>query len=206
MSSWMRMAIDDNQKQTTRNSSQHPIKRLIVRSHVDSNPRDRVVECVYPFRNLADDVVAVLPKHLSNLMAIGTFETPISRLRDFARSHDKTSYVILKRSRGAPVIFFEVFMDTNKKKRDVFSSHRDLSAWQMFVEYIHTTCTLMCFVCDLDSATFSICLKVISQELGRSYNADSLYIHLIRKYETEDHYVVWVWWHLKSLATRLYIQ
>ena len=39
---------------------------------------------------------AVLPMRLSNFKAIWWFELPISRLRVFTRSYDKTSYQILK--------------------------------------------------------------------------------------------------------------
>ena len=38
------------------------------------------------------------PSHISNLKATWTFSYPILRVRDFVRSYDKTSYLILKRS------------------------------------------------------------------------------------------------------------
>ena len=48
--------------------------------------------------NLTAASAAVLPRCLSNFRAIGRFQTPISRLRDFTRSYHKTSYRILKQS------------------------------------------------------------------------------------------------------------
>ena len=45
---------------------------------------------------LIGTLAAVLPKCLSNFKAVLTLEHPISRLRDFVRSHDKTSYRTLK--------------------------------------------------------------------------------------------------------------
>ena len=42
-------------------------------------------------------VQALLPMCLSNFEAMWWFKLPISRLRDFTRSYDKTSYWILKR-------------------------------------------------------------------------------------------------------------
>ena len=47
--------------------------------------------------NLTGSSAALPPRCLSNFTAIRQFETPISRLRDFANSYDKTSYLILKR-------------------------------------------------------------------------------------------------------------
>ena len=47
--------------------------------------------------NLTDTSAALLPTSLSNFRAIRKFNQPISRIRDFTRSYDKTSYRILKR-------------------------------------------------------------------------------------------------------------
>ena len=43
--------------------------------------------------NLAGTSAALLPRCMSNLKAIRTFWLPISRLRDFTRSHDKMQYI-----------------------------------------------------------------------------------------------------------------
>ena len=51
--------------------------------------------------NLTCTSTALPPTCLSNFTAIRSFKLPISRLRDFTRSYDKTSYGILKRGRGA---------------------------------------------------------------------------------------------------------
>ena len=45
--------------------------------------------------NLTGTSAAVLPRCLSNFRAMRTFHHPISWLRDFARSYNKTSYRIL---------------------------------------------------------------------------------------------------------------
>ena len=47
--------------------------------------------------NLTDTSAALLPMCLSNFNAIRQFKVPISWLRDFTRSYDKTSFRILKR-------------------------------------------------------------------------------------------------------------
>ena len=61
--------------------------------------------------NLTGTSAAQLPKCLSNLKAIRIFQQPILNLRDFARSHDKTSYRILKRGLGT-VISIMIFVQT----------------------------------------------------------------------------------------------
>ena len=50
--------------------------------------------------NLTGTSAAVLPTCQSNFKAMRWFKLPISQLRDFARSYDKTSYRILKRGPG----------------------------------------------------------------------------------------------------------
>ena len=57
-----------------------------------------VVYIIASLWNLTGDSAALLPRRLSNLTAIGQLYIQISWLRDFARSSNKTSYVILKRS------------------------------------------------------------------------------------------------------------
>ena len=65
--------------------SQYPIRRLSVRSHKVSKLLDLYLE---------------LPMCLSNFKAIQQFKVPISWLRDFTRSYDKTSFRILRRGPG----------------------------------------------------------------------------------------------------------
>ena len=48
------------------------------------------------FWYLTDTSATMLPMCLSNFKAMRQFKLPISRLRDFTRSYDKTSYSILK--------------------------------------------------------------------------------------------------------------
>ena len=55
-----------------------------------------VFRIVWSFYNLTVTSAAVLPIWLSNSTAIKWFKLPISQLRDFRRSTDKTSYRILK--------------------------------------------------------------------------------------------------------------
>ena len=50
--------------------------------------------------NLTGTSAALLLTHLSNVKVMRWFKLPISRLRDFMRSYDKTSYRILKRGSG----------------------------------------------------------------------------------------------------------
>ena len=57
---------------------------------------------------------ALLPRCLSNFRAIGQFYTPISRLRDFARSYNKTSYWILKRGPGP---WFKIKMSSYQHRK-----------------------------------------------------------------------------------------
>ena len=62
-----------------------------------------VFRIVWSLRNLTGTSTAVLPKFLLISNLCDNFKLPISRLRDFTRSYDKTSYRILKRG---PVYFF----------------------------------------------------------------------------------------------------
>ena len=56
--------------------------------------------------NLTGTSAAVLPMCLSNFKAIRQFKVPISWLRDFTRSYEKTSFRILRRgpASGTPVL------------------------------------------------------------------------------------------------------
>ena len=56
-----------------------------------------VFKIVRSLWNLTGTSAALLPRRLSNFKAMWKFKLPISRLRDFTRSYDKTSYRILKR-------------------------------------------------------------------------------------------------------------
>ena len=57
----------------------------------------RIVQSLW---NLTGTSAALLPMCLSSSKAMRWFKLPISRLRDFTRSYDKTSYWILKRDPG----------------------------------------------------------------------------------------------------------
>ena len=53
--------------------------------------------------NLTGTSAALLPMCLSNFKAIRQFKVLFSRLRDFARSYEKTSFRILRRGTGSPL-------------------------------------------------------------------------------------------------------
>ena len=59
-----------------------------------------VFEIVRSLWNLTGTSAALLPICLSNFKAIRQFKVPISWLRDFTRSYEKTSYPILRRGPG----------------------------------------------------------------------------------------------------------
>ena len=59
-----------------------------------------VFSIVRSLRNLTGISAGVLPRRLSNFKAIRWFTLSTSRLRDFTRSQDKTSYRILKQGSG----------------------------------------------------------------------------------------------------------
>ena len=64
-----------------------------------------VIRIVRSLWNLAGTSAAPLPKCLSNFKVKRKLKLRISRLRDFTRSYDKTSYLILKRGPGVPTIY-----------------------------------------------------------------------------------------------------
>ena len=72
----------------TRGPSQYPKRRLFVRSRKVSKPRDLYLELSDPFE---------IWQALSNFKPIRQFKVPISWLRDFTRSYEKTSFRILRR-------------------------------------------------------------------------------------------------------------
>ena len=76
--------------------SQYPKRRLSVRSRQVSKPRDLYLE----LSDRSEIWQAVLPMWLSNFKAIRQFKVPISWLRDFTRSYEKTSFRILRRGPG----------------------------------------------------------------------------------------------------------
>ena len=59
-----------------------------------------VLKIIWSFWNFTGTSAVVLPSRLSNFKVMRWFKLPILRLRDFTRSHDKTTYRILKRSPG----------------------------------------------------------------------------------------------------------
>ena len=59
-----------------------------------------VFRIVPSFWNLTGTSAALLPMCLSNFKAIRQFKVPISWLRDFTRSYEKTSFRILRRGPG----------------------------------------------------------------------------------------------------------
>ena len=60
--------------------------------------------------NLTGTSAAVLPMCLSNFKAIRQFKVPISWLRDFTRSYEKTSFRILRRGPGALINYLPEVM------------------------------------------------------------------------------------------------
>ena len=94
------MMIDDGQaKPATRAPSQYPKRRLSVRSrNVSKRFVFRIVRSLW---NLTGTSAAVLPMCLSNFKAIRQFKVPISSLRDFTRSYEKTSFRIFRRGPGS---------------------------------------------------------------------------------------------------------
>ena len=59
-----------------------------------------VFRIVRSFWNLTGTSAALLPMRLSNFKAIRQFKVPMSWLRDFTRSYEKTSFRILRRGPG----------------------------------------------------------------------------------------------------------
>ena len=74
-----------------------------LRSLAEANFRN-IEECRFvnlrSLWNLTGTSPAMLPMCLSDFKAMRSFKLPISRLRDFTRSYDKTSYRILKQGPG----------------------------------------------------------------------------------------------------------
>ena len=79
-------------------ASQYPIKHHIVRSRKNLEAARFVFRIVRTLWNLTGTSAALLPMYLSNFKAMRWFKLPISRLRDFTRSYDKTSCRILRRA------------------------------------------------------------------------------------------------------------
>ena len=71
---------------------QYPISRLIVRSREVSKTRDRVLKCSYRFE--------IRQAHRQQCCRCACQISKRSRLRDFARFCDRTSYQILKQGPG----------------------------------------------------------------------------------------------------------
>ena len=74
--------------------TQYHVRHLIIRSCKVLEARDRLLKYLYRFENLAGVSAAVLSRHLPNFRAIGKLQPPVLRLRDFARSNNKTYAMI----------------------------------------------------------------------------------------------------------------
>ena len=96
-----------------------------------------VVKITASLWNLTGTSAALLPRCLSNFRAIEQFYIQISRLRDFTRSYDKTSYRILKRSSGCKVlsldcqwlVLYERFPVVRPVLYEWFQVFRPVIAW-----------------------------------------------------------------------------
>ena len=75
-------------------------RQLIVESHKVSKARNQVLKCSYHFEIWQAPRRRRAAEVLPNFRAIGNLKPSISRLRDFAGSYDKTSYVISNRPPG----------------------------------------------------------------------------------------------------------
>ena len=90
----------------TRAPFQYPISRLTVRSHKVSKPRDLYLELSdrseiwQAPRQQGCRSACQISKRYDNLIWSTPGDLPISRLRDFTRSYNKTPYRILKRGPG----------------------------------------------------------------------------------------------------------
>ena len=71
---------------------QYPIKRLLQDLAQSRSHEIFVFRIVRSLWNLTETLAALLSTCLSNFKAIRTFQHSISRLRDFARHHDKTPH------------------------------------------------------------------------------------------------------------------
>ena len=81
---------DDEDTKDVLGPFRYPTLRLTVRSHEVSKPQDWWFTASHRFK------MWQAYRQQSNFTGIGQFQTQISRLRDFTRSSDKTSYRILK--------------------------------------------------------------------------------------------------------------
>ena len=97
---------------------QHPIRRLIVRSREVSMPRNLYLEqsdrCEIwqaPWQHCCRRACQISQWY-------DNFKLPISRLRDFTRSYDKTSYRILKRGPGCHMWYKTIIKMSSYQYRD----------------------------------------------------------------------------------------
>ena len=72
---------------------------------VKSRSREICFRIVRSLWNLTGTLAALLLMCLSNFIAIRQFKVPISWLRDFTRSYEKTSFRILRRGPGVCALF-----------------------------------------------------------------------------------------------------
>ena len=102
---------------------------------------------VWSLWNLTGTSAALLPMCLSNFKAMRKLKLSISRLRDFTRSNDKTSYRILKRGPGCcpffslgqmAWLFFRVLGNTQKHhdvRETLVTSYMNLfTKYPLFIE------------------------------------------------------------------------
>ena len=92
--------------------------------------------------NLTGTSAAPLPMCLSNCKAIRTFQRSISCLRDFVRSHDKTSYQILKRGPGCCLGMTKRIATLNvfKTKTPCRAKILELTPWPPKFKQPHSFC------------------------------------------------------------------
>ena len=102
---------------TTGAPSQYPKRRLFVRSREVSKPRDWYFKLSY--RVEIWQTHRQQSKCLSNFRVIGQFQIQISRLQDFTRSYEKTSFRILRRGPGPHLIYA---IDTDFMEINFFNS------------------------------------------------------------------------------------
>ena len=80
----------------------------------------------------------MLPKCLSNVKYIRTFLHPILRFRDFARSHDKTAYRMLKRGPGylPSVVTVTAYTDFRAMRLSTYLFDCHHAAWNRGYSYL----------------------------------------------------------------------
>ena len=95
-----------------------------------------VFRIVWSLWNLTGTSAAVLPMCLSNFKAIRQFKVPISWLRDFTRSYEKTSFRILRRGPGTLMLCFDIISGIHMTENLV---------WSCFQLYVFHKWLTLCF-------------------------------------------------------------